>query len=327
MTRLEKNLSRLNFKKLAVWYIILAVTAGLACVGAVGWIYRERLGFAWQYSRIDEAKSEEALRSAVDKTAAASTDVVDILIIDGDGNVEYSASDSALASDTFTPARIGDEKKYLAAPECPSAVFRYVKSEEFMLRSIISRDFGSIRSDYDDDSAVESDISSRDVYMLSRLKIRSCDRTVYVITAPTDVPGGMLALKLTAVLAMLFFCIYWVLIALWMYADAAKHGMSSVYWGLIGLLTNLVGLIVYKIYKHGLSVCPACGLAQPSGHIFCSHCGGRLGRCCDSCGTRVGARDSFCHRCGSPLDSEKTAGGEAHDGSPATDGAPGADND
>ena len=35
-----------------------------------------------------------------------------------------------------------------------------------------------------------------------------------VITTPTSVPYGMMALKLTAALAMLFFCIYWVLIAL-----------------------------------------------------------------------------------------------------------------
>ncbi len=43
MNKLEKILSKWNFKKIAAWYLILAVVAGLACVGTVGFIYRERL--------------------------------------------------------------------------------------------------------------------------------------------------------------------------------------------------------------------------------------------------------------------------------------------
>lgn len=46
MNKLEKILSKWNFKKIAAWYLILAVVAGLACVGTVGFIYRERLNFA-----------------------------------------------------------------------------------------------------------------------------------------------------------------------------------------------------------------------------------------------------------------------------------------
>lgn len=49
MNRLEKILSNWNFKKIAVWYIVIAVIAGIACVGTLGYLYRERLNFAWQY--------------------------------------------------------------------------------------------------------------------------------------------------------------------------------------------------------------------------------------------------------------------------------------
>lgn len=81
----------MEFQKIATWYLILAVVAGLACVGTVGFIYRERLNFAWQYSRLEEAKDESALKTAVDKTASASADVVDVLILDGGNQVTYSA--------------------------------------------------------------------------------------------------------------------------------------------------------------------------------------------------------------------------------------------
>ena len=293
MNKLEKILSKWNFKKIAAWYLILAVVAGLACVGTVGFIYRERLNFAWQYSRLEEAKDESALKTAVDKTASTSADVVDVLILDG-GNQEF-------ASGTLELVKSGSEKKYLTSAEHPDAVFQYVKGEEFMLKSIINKDFGKIRSDYDDDSAFEVGLAQKSIYMLSRVGVHGSDDKVYVITIPTTVPGGMTAIKAAAALAMLFFCVYWVLIALWMYNDASKCRLSPLYWGLIGLFTNLIGLIVYKIYKRGMTVCPNCGTAQSMDHLYCSSCGVQLGTRCDSCGCKVGSKDSFCHHCGNKI--------------------------
>ena len=170
-----------------------------------------------------------------------------------------------------------------------------------MLNSIINKDFGKIRSDYDDDSAFESNLSSKTIYMLSRVKVHGNDSMVYVITVPTSVPGGMTALKVTAALAMLFFCIYWVLVALWLYNDAAKCKLSPLYWGLIGLFTNIIGLIVYKIYKRSMTLCTSCGAAQNSDHLYCSFCGAKLGTQCESCGCKVAPKDSFCHRCGNKI--------------------------
>ena len=301
MNRLENILSKWNFKKIAVWYLVLAVVAGLACAGTVGYLYRERLNFAWQYSRLDEAKDDAALKTAVDNTAAASADVVDVLVLDGSNQVTYSAKSSPFSAGTLELVKAGSEKKYLTSAAHPNAVFQYVKSEEFMLQSIINKDFGKIRTDYDDDSAFESSLSAKSIYMLSRVGVHGSDSKVYVITVPTSVPGGMTVLKATAALAMLFFCVYWVLVALWLYKDAAACKLSPLYWGQIGLFTNLVGLIVYKIYKRSMAVCTGCGAAQPAEHLYCSCCGAALGARCNSCGSKVGAKDSFCHHCGNKI--------------------------
>lgn len=302
MNRFEKALLKRNFKKIAVWYLILAAATGLICAGTVGYIYRERLNFAWQYSRLEETKDSAALKSAADKTASASADVIDVLILDENNIVTYSAKNSEFAVGKMELVRAETEKKYLISDSHPNAAFRYVKSEEFLLKSIISKDFGKIRSEYDDESAFENSLSSKSIYMLSRVGIRGGNGSIYVITVPTSVPGGMAAVKVTAATAMLFFCAYWVLIALWMYRDAAAVGLSPMYWGLIGLLTNVVGLIVYKIYKHSLAVCPSCGTAQNADHLYCSVCGTQLGIRCGNCGCKVGAKDIFCHRCGNKVE-------------------------
>lgn len=304
MNKLETILLKWNYKKIIIWYLILAVIAGAACIGTVGFIYKERLDFAWQYSRIHEAGDDAELKTAVDKTAAASADVVDVLIVSRDNKVIYSAKNSEFASGKLDLVKAGSEKKYLTSAEHPNAVFQYVKSEEFMLNSIVNKDFGKIRSDYDDDSAFESALSGKTIYMLSRLwgdLETDSDSMVYVITVPTTVPNGMTAIKATAALAMLFFCIYWVLVALWLYRDAAKCKLSPLYWGLIGLFTNIIGLIVYKIYKRSMAICSECGAAQSSDHLYCSSCGAQLGQRCKSCGCKVGEKDSFCHHCGNKI--------------------------
>lgn len=301
MNKFETFLSKRNFKKIAIWYIIAALVVGLACAGTVAYLYRQRLSFAWKYAKLEDIKQDDKLRSAVDQLADASDDVVDVLILDRENNVTYSAKNSEFASGKLELAKVGNEKKYLASAAYPNAVFQYVKDEEFMLNSIINKDFGKIREDYDDDSAFERELSFKTIYMLSRVRQSESGNWVYVITIPTNVKGGVIALKATAALAVLFLCIYWVLVALWIYADAAKSKLSPLYWGLIGLFTNLIGLIIYKIYKRNAAICPACGAAQSASHLYCSYCGGQLGVRCASCGGKVGPKDRFCHHCGKEL--------------------------
>ena len=301
MSKLEGNLSKWNFKKIAVWYLVLAVITGLICAGTVGYLFRQRLNFAWQYAHLEEAKGPEELRTAADKTAAASPDVIDVLLVDENQQVTYSAKNSEFAEGTLVLSRVGDNKKYLASAQHPDVAFLKVKGDEFMFRSIVNKDFDQIRNEYDDESAFEDALSAKTVYMLSRIQSRKSSDAVLVILQPTSVPGGEVALKVTAVLAMLFFCIYWVLIALWMYRDAAHCRLSALCWGAIGLFTNLIGLIVYKIYKHSTALCPACGAAQNAGHMYCSFCGTQLGSRCANCGGKVGAKDSFCHHCGNRI--------------------------
>lgn len=300
MNRLEKILSKWNFKKIAVWYIVVAVIAGIACVGTLGYLYRERLNFAWQYSRLEKAKAGGALETAADKIAAASADVTDVFILDENNRVLYSAKKTGLADGISKLKRVENEKKYLTSEDIPDTVFRYVNSKEFMLNSVINKDFGEIRSDFDDDSAFENALTAKSVYMLSAVKIHGGGK-VYVVTVPTSVPGGMTAIKAYAALAMLFFCLYWVLVALWLYKDAAGAKLSPIYWGLIGLFTNIIGLIVYKIYKRSMAVCISCGAAQNVGHLYCSFCGAELGKRCSSCGCKVGSKDAFCAHCGNKI--------------------------
>lgn len=302
MNRFEKYLSKWNFKKIAIICLILAAVTILGSAISTVIAYRERIGFAVKYSQLEEMRKktdETKLYQKIDETAKASGDVVDIILTDKDGNVQYSALESEFATDTFVPSGIDGEKKYLAVDNNNDAVFVYVKNDEFMVNSIINNDFGKFGRDYEDDSIYNRDMSSKTIYMLSRIKCNGS--LIYVINSPTSVPVGMILLKITAVLLTFWLCVYWVLMALWMYKDAAGSKLTSIYWGLIGLFTNIIGFIVYKIYKRNLVTCSKCNALQNPSYMYCTYCGTQLGSRCPECSGKVSSKDSFCHHCGAKL--------------------------
>ena len=50
---------------------------------------------------------------------------------------------------------------------------------------------------------------------------------VYAISDPTPVAYGMLSLKAAAGVLMLLFMIYWIIIAMWVYQNAARSKLCA----------------------------------------------------------------------------------------------------
>lgn len=105
MKKFDKFISKINFKKVAIAYIIIALVLAIACCVTVGVVFSERLNFAYQYSKLEDAvKSNDssAIKDAVKNTSSSSSDIVDILVLNGNNDVTYSAKNSNLASHQLT---------------------------------------------------------------------------------------------------------------------------------------------------------------------------------------------------------------------------------
>ena len=140
MIRFERFLSRLHFKKIALVYIVAAVLAALGCAIAVGTLYRDRLSFAWQYFRLDravESGDTAALQSGIDRLAA-SGDVVDVLLLDANNQVLYSAKQFVYAGGQLNLSRVEGGGSYLVSDRSPQVVFRYVRKADFLLQSVFA---------------------------------------------------------------------------------------------------------------------------------------------------------------------------------------------
>lgn len=290
-----------NFKKIFIIYLIIAVVCGAFAAAAVGYVFRDKISLAYHFEKASEtfehADADKAKQS-LDSLAASSADITDVLILGGDNSVIYSAKGKNIArGDSFELKKSEDGGKFLVSDMAPDAVFRFVKKDEFMLRSVFADDFEKFHDEYDEENFYHSGFDNKKLYMLSVMGKRDGAKA-YVISDPTPTAYGMTVLKAAASLAMLLFMLYWVIIALWVYSAAAKSRLSAPVWGIITLFSNLAGALLFVIYKHINRVCAHCGAVQPRGNVFCAYCGKKIGTTCSKCGSVLRNGDNYCPRCG-----------------------------
>lgn len=115
-------------------------------------------------------------------------------------------------------------------------------------------------------------------------------------------PAAKAAVGGTAAAALLFFGVYWLLVAGWIYQKSLQAGMNAMVWGFLGLLGNLGAGMVFLLVRSVLRrKCAACGTWQQKA-LYCRACGEKQERRCPSCGETCTPEDHFCHHCGKALE-------------------------
>jgi hypothetical protein len=89
-------------------------------------------------------------------------------------------------------------------------------------------------------------------------------------TSTTDFSWGWEAWALGSLCCLIILLpfIIFILIAVWVYKDAEKRGMSGILWFLIVWLLGIIGLIIYLIVRksHPIGGSPPPGAAPPPGY-------------------------------------------------------------
>lgn len=116
--------------------------------------------------------------------------------------------------------------------------------------------------------------------------------------------------------ALAAFLIYWCLLPVWVFMDAAKRDNHPALWGILTLFTNAVGLIVYLVARPEKPACKQCGEPLSMGFVVCPLCGARNKDQCCSCGRIIEQGWLWCPYCGRDL-SDGPAPAPAPDTEPA----------
>ncbi|MDP4117844.1 MAG: zinc ribbon domain-containing protein [Bacillota bacterium] len=312
MNRFNSFVRKLNFKKVIIVYLIVSVLAGILSVGFLAYTFRDKLTFAYAYHQISEKVSHnkygiENLKTELSNLSNKSSDMVDILILDSKNKIMFSAKNSDLSKRGTIELlpNVDGGNRFLMDKENPDAYFKLIKGDKHTLSMTMLGVENKVEQDYKDRYFYEKSFDAKKVYLLSYIMDKSNGYKTYFISDVHPVAGGVLYIKAVAALATLLFMLYWVLLALWVYAQALKSRQNAAVWGLITLFTNLAGLFVFLIYKQGHQACYKCGALQNRSNIYCTFCGTKIGFVCKKCNMPVSENDSYCKNCGNALCSEQ----------------------
>ena len=309
MNRFDAAIKKFNFRKAVTVYLVLAILAGILSAGFLVYTFRDRLALVQGYRKVSEQaggvkNGYAGLKPELNQLAVSSPDLVDILILDGQNRILFAAKHSDLSKEGFLNlvAEPDGQNRYFTDAMNPNVHFRLLESDKLKIsKELLGIDEEAEREMQDRSFYKKQDRQQKN-YLLSYLMDEPGGYKIYFISSVQPVPRGEFYLKAAAALAVLFFMIYWVLLALWVYVQALKARMDAAVWGIATLFTNLAGWFIFLLYRQSRRICCRCGAVQNKGSVYCTCCGAKLGKICPRCHMSGDEDDCYCKHCGSPLD-------------------------
>jgi cbb3-type cytochrome oxidase subunit 3 len=307
MKYLDDFINKINFKKIVKYYLVFSVLALLVCIGSTTYIFRDKISFALDYMKLSEGLRknyiDNSIKPQLDKLANDSNDVVDIIMLDKDNNIIYKAKSSDIGTNNKLILNSPkDDGKYLQEVNNTDIFYKVVRPEGLIFSNESLKEWAEFGKEKDDELFYESNFNNKNVYLLNYLLDKNNGTKVFIITDIKTIPYGERLFEAIGGILEIIFVLYWVGVALWVYKDAKKKKMNEALWGMLTLITNLAGLVVYMLYKQNNETCYKCGTLQSKYNIYCSSCGTKIKKTCDKCGMIVDDNNSYCGKCGNELE-------------------------
>lgn len=306
LKELDKLAGNINFKKVTKAYIVVSLLLLAVVFASSLYVFREKIVFSLNYLKIDRQVEKHgidaSIQSQLNALAVSTVDIKDVLLLDKDNNIVYSSKKSGIGKDNkLILTKVKGKNLFFQDVNIPDTYFKVVKPKKLLLTKDLYRNSREIKKEYNDDFFYDTNYNSEKIYFLNYFIDRENGMKIFVINDIKPIPYAENLIKSAAALFLLIFGFYWILLALWVYKDASKKNLNAALWGLLILITNLVGVIVYVIYKQNNQTCDKCGSLQSKLNVFCSCCGVRVNKSCEKCGAIISKQDNFCAGCGSKL--------------------------
>jgi len=300
---LDKFAQNINFKKVKKLFISISFLLLIVVFTSTLYVFRDKIAFAVNYFAIDKQVDRQGISKKISdkliKLAKSTTDIKDILLLDKNNNIIFSAKKSRMFKDNkLALTELKDKKRFFKDPKIHDTYFKVIKPENLLLTEDLYKNSREIKDEYTDDFFYDRDYNAKNIYFLNYFADRKNGMKIFVINDIKFAPYEEPFINFATVIFMLILGFYWMLTALWVYKDSSEKKLNSALWGLLILLTNLVGLIVYAIYKQNNQSCYKCGSLQNKLSTFCSFCGTRINESCEKCGTILAKSTNYCIHCG-----------------------------
>lgn len=307
MNKFEYFIEKINFKKATSTYLIISGILLILCLSGIAYVARDKITMVANYQRVAESIKKEGitdpLKNQLKNLAASSKDINNVIILDKDNTILFKANNNLIDDkEKLQLAPYGMRSGYLQDRDNPNMLFKVVKPENMILNKDYIQKEQEVSRSIEDELSSETDFNSKQVLLLNYLIDRSTQNKVLMIRTANPIPNAETLLGLTGAILGLILAFYWIGLALWVYKDAGRKKLNASLWGLLILITNLVGLIVYLIYNQSNLTCHKCGSLQNKGNLFCSFCGTEINKACPYCKALISKGDIYCGRCGNKID-------------------------
>lgn len=302
---LDEYINTVNFKKVTKVYIMVSLLLLAIAAAGIVFTFWDKIAFTIDYleinSRVDKQGIDSSIKRQLDALADSSPDIRDVLLLDKENSIVYSSKNSGLGKgDKLVLSKAKDNEKFLQDVNSPGIYYKVLRPKSLLVKELY-RNAKDIKKEFADSFFYYTGYNTQKVYFLNYFADKQNGMKIFVISDIKTIPYAERLLESAGALTMIILGFYWILLALWVYKDANRRKQNAALWGLLILLTNLVGVIVYAIYKQNNRTCYKCGALQSRQNTFCSYCGTRISESCNKCGMIISRNDNFCTRCGTKL--------------------------
>ncbi|MDI6618924.1 MAG: zinc ribbon domain-containing protein [Clostridiales bacterium] len=306
MGKTDEFIKKISFGKVAKIYVILSILVLIICIGMTAYLFRDKIALAIDYEKMDDAVEKRGIDASIkgrlDKLASDSVDIRDVILLDKENNILYRVRNSGIGRDNKLTLSYSREKGgYLTDPGSPDIYYKVVRFEKLIYFKDSMEQIIKLEKERNDDFFYDANFNVKKVYLLNYFADKNNGMKVFIISDIRIMPyAERLFESMGSVLAVILL-IYWIGLALWVYKDSNEKRMNAALWGIVTLITNLIGLLVYVLVKQNSEVCYKCGAAQNKYNVYCYNCGAKINNLCSKCGAIVNEKDKYCIKCGNKL--------------------------
>ena len=286
---MNKMIDKINFKKVIIIYIVLLIISIIGILIFIGNKYSNKLEYLYNYHKIDELINKKDnlkdVEETLSKLSKKSNDIVDIVITDNN-EIIYSTTNKYKNN----LEKIDNYNNLYK--DSDNNIYKLENKKDFIL-SLFS-------FNKEDDYYDEFNINNVD-YIITYLKNSNTNEKIIFVNKISEVSNGMLYLKTSLAILVLFLMLYWIITSLIIYQNARITKLNSYFWGTVTLFTNIIGVGIYLVYINHKVICKNCHTSNNQNNIHCINCGNKINNCCKECHTIIHKNDKYCKNCGEKI--------------------------
>lgn len=305
--------NKLNFKKATIVYLILSALLLIACFSAVAYLMKDKIYLGYDFVRISKMVERQGetdnVKTRLNKLVADSANAKNAIIVDKNNNITFKTNNSIVGnSSKFELIPYASYRQTFQDAGNPKVIYKVIRgddifSDDSFVMHLKGRDGDSEL--YDDFSFME-DLSSKEVYLLNYQVDRKTGDKIFIIRNVDPIHYTKRIIETIGLVLIPILALYWIGLALWVYRDADRKQANAALWGLLVLLSNLVGLIIYTMVRQNSKVCYKCGVMQGKENTYCIKCGAALNNLCGNCGSIVSKNNVYCGKCGNKIEADNS---------------------